>query len=52
MAGLTSFQAGLLTIGYLIAILMTIRVGEKLVQKWGARKPMILGCIITGMGIL
>lgn len=47
----TPFQAGLLTIGYLIAILMTIRVGEKLLQKWGARKPMILGCIITGAGI-
>lgn len=51
-AGLTSFQAGLLTIGYLIAILLTIRVGEKLLRKWGARKPMILGCIITGTGIL
>lgn len=51
-AGLTSFQAGLLTIGYLIAILMTIRVGEKLLQKWGARKPMVLGCVITGTGIL
>lgn len=51
-AGLTSFQAGLLTIGYLIAILLTIRVGEKLLQRWGARKPMILGCIITGAGIL
>lgn len=50
-AGLTSFQAGLLTIGYLIAILLTIRVGEKLLQKWGARKPMILGCMITGTGI-
>jgi DHA2 family multidrug resistance protein-like MFS transporter len=50
-AGLTSFQAGLLTIGYLIAILATIRVGEKLLQKWGARKPMILGCIITSLGI-
>lgn len=51
-AGLTSFQAGLLTIGYLIAILTTIRVGEKLLQKWGPRKPMILGCSITGIGIL
>lgn len=51
-AGLTSYQAGLLTIGYLIAILMTIRVGEKLLQKWGPRKPMLLGCIITGIGIL
>lgn len=51
-AGRTSFQAGLLTIGYLVAILLTIRVGEKLLQKWGARKPMILGCIITGTGVL
>jgi len=50
-AGLSSFQAGLLTIGYLIAILLTIRVGEKLLQKWGARKPMLLGCLITGTGI-
>ncbi len=51
-AGLTSFQAGLLTIGYLIAIVSTIRVGEKLLQKFGARKPMIWGCMITGVGIL
>ena len=51
-AGLSSLQSGLLTIGYLIAILSTIRVGEKLLQKWGARKPMLIGCAITGIGIL
>ena len=51
-AGLSSFQAGLLTVGYLIAILATIRVGEKLLQKWGPRKPMLLGCGITAFGIL
>ena len=51
-AGLSSFQAGLLTVGYLIAILATIRVGEKLLQKWGPRKPMLLGCCITAFGIL
>jgi MFS transporter, DHA2 family, multidrug resistance protein len=51
-AGLSSLQSGLLTIGYLVAILSTIRVGEKLLQKWGARKPMLLGCIITATGIL
>lgn len=50
-AGMSSFQAGLLTLGYLIAILLTIRVGEKLLQKWGARKPMILGSAITASGI-
>ncbi len=51
-AGLSSFQAGLLTIGYLIAILGTIRVGEKLLQRRGARWPMLMGCAITGVGIL
>jgi DHA2 family multidrug resistance protein-like MFS transporter len=51
-AALTSLQSGLMTIGYLVAILSTIRVGEKLLQRWGARKPMLLGCLITGFGIL
>lgn len=50
-AGMSAFQAGLLTIGYLIAILLTIRVGEKLIQKWGAHKPMLLGRAITGLGV-
>jgi MFS transporter, DHA2 family, multidrug resistance protein len=51
-AGLSSMQSGLLTVGYLVAILSTIRVGEKLLQRMGARKPMLLGCAITAMGIL
>ena len=51
-AGLSSLQSGLLTIGYLIAILSTIRVGEKLLQRMGARKPMLIGCAITATGIL
>ena len=51
-AGLSSLQSGLLTIGYLVAILSTIRVGEKLLQRMGARKPMLMGCAITGAGIL
>lgn len=51
-AGLSSLQAGLMTTGYLVAILATIRVGEKLLQLWGPRKPMLLGCAITGLGIL
>jgi MFS transporter, DHA2 family, multidrug resistance protein len=51
-AGLSSLQSGLITIGYLVAILSTIRVGEKLLQKMGPRKPMLLGCYITGVGIL
>jgi MFS transporter, DHA2 family, multidrug resistance protein len=51
-AGLSSLQSGLLTIGYLVAILSTIRVGEKFLQRMGARKPMLMGCAITGVGIL
>lgn len=35
-----------------MAILSTIRVGEKLLQKMGARKPMLMGCAITAAGIL
>ena len=51
-AGLSSMQSGLLTVGYLVAILGTIRVGEKLLQRMGARKPMLLGTAITACGIL
>jgi DHA2 family multidrug resistance protein-like MFS transporter len=51
-AGLSSWQSGLLTVGYLVAILSTVRVGEKLLQRMGARKPMVMGCAITATGIL
>ena len=51
-AGLSTLQSGLLTVGYLVAVLSTIRVGEKLLQKMGARKPMLYGCLITAFGIL
>lgn len=51
-AGLSSLQSGLMTTGYLVAVLSTIRVGEKLLQRWGPRKPMLLGCWITTAGIL
>jgi DHA2 family multidrug resistance protein-like MFS transporter len=50
-SGLSSLQSGLLTVGYLVAVIATIRVGEKLLQKMGYRKPMLLGCWITGAGI-
>ncbi|MFY1027055.1 MFS transporter [Actinobacillus seminis] len=48
---MTAQTAGLLTIGYAIAIIAFIRVGEKLLQRFGARKPMIWGCLITGLSI-
>ena len=49
--GFTSFQSGLLSIGYLICIMITIRIGEKLIKKVGARKPMMIGPLITSIGI-
>lgn len=51
-AGMSALQSGLLTLGYLFAILATIRVGEKLLQRFGPRKPMLWGSMITGVGIL
>ncbi len=51
-AGLSSLQSGLLTVGYLVGVLVTIRIGEKLLQRTGYRKPMLLGCAITCLGII
>lgn len=45
-------QAGMLTLGYAVAIIAFIRVGEKLLQRFGSRKPMIWGCLITGLSIV
>lgn len=50
-AGMSSQQAGLLTLGYALTIVLFIRVGEKLLQKFGARKPMIWGSVIVGIAI-
>jgi DHA2 family multidrug resistance protein-like MFS transporter len=49
--GLSAQTAGLLTLGYAIAIVAFIRLGEKLLQRFGPRKPMIWGCIIVGISI-
>ena len=49
--GLSAQEAGLLTVGYAIAIVAFIRVGEKLLQRFGARKPMIWGSLIVGLSI-
>ena len=49
---LTAKEAGLLTLGYAISIVLFIRVGEKLLQRFGARKPMIWGSLIVGVAII
>lgn len=50
--GLTPFQAGLKSLGYLAMVLLMIRVSEKLLQKLGYKMPMLLGVLITSAGIL
>lgn len=51
-AGLSAQAAGMLTLGYAISIVLFIRVGEKLLQRFGARKPMIWGSLIVGLSIV
>lgn len=43
----SAWDAGLLTIGYAVCIVAFIRVGEKLLQRFGPRKPMIWGALIV-----
>lgn len=49
--GFTAFQSGMLSVGYLVSVLIMIRVGEKVLQKSGARLPMTLGAILAAIGI-
>ncbi|MEI2778264.1 MAG: MFS transporter [Tetrasphaera sp.] len=43
----SAWDAGLLTLGYGVFIIGFIRVGEKLLQRYGPRKPMIWGSAIV-----
>ncbi|MEY8445434.1 MFS transporter [Enterococcus ratti] len=49
--GLNAAKTGMLSIGYLLFVLFSIRIGEKLLQVIGARRPMILGALVSGLGI-
>lgn len=48
---LSPFQTGMMTLGYLVTVLLMIRVGEKLLQRYGARLPMMGGPLIAMVGI-
>lgn len=48
---LTPLQTGMMTLGYLVTVLAMIRVGEKLLQRYGARLPMMTGPVLTAIGI-
>jgi DHA2 family multidrug resistance protein-like MFS transporter len=43
------WKAGLLTIGYAVAIIGFIRVGEKLLRRFGPRRPMVWGASIVAL---
>ena len=45
-------EAGLLTLGYAVVIIAFIRVGEKLLQKFGPRKPMLWATMIVAVTCL
>lgn len=51
-AGWSALESGLLTLGYLVAIVATIRVGERLLRRFGPKKPMMWGTAITAAGIV
>ena len=44
---LSPLQTGMMTLGYLVTVLAMIRVGEKLLQRYGARLPMMTGPLLT-----
>ncbi|RIN83065.1 MFS transporter [Staphylococcus simulans] len=50
--GFTSNQSGMMSITYLITVLVMIRVGEKIMQKLGAKCPMLYGSLLNAAGML
>lgn len=51
-ANFSAQAAGLLTLGYAVSVILFIRVGEKLMRKVGARKPMVWGSLIVATAIV
>lgn len=51
-ASYSSGQAGLITLGYAIFVVAFIRVGEKMMQRYNVRTPMLLGCSIVFVSII
>lgn len=48
----SAFQAGLLMLPYLITLLLVVRLGEKSIKRFGAKRAMVVGPIFTATGIL
>ncbi|WP_294033034.1 MFS transporter [uncultured Moraxella sp.] len=50
--GLTAFEAGVKSLGYVAMVMIMIRISEKLLHKFGYKTPMWLGTAITAVGAL
>src|SRR5699024_10275573 len=48
----SAFQAGLLTLPYLITLLIVVRLGEKSIKRFGAKRALVIGPIFTATGII
>lgn len=48
-ANYSAQQAGMLTLGYAVSVIMLMRTGERLMRKIGARKPMVWGSLIVAI---
>ena len=49
---LTPFEAGLITLPYVVLILFTIRVGEKSIKKYGAKRAIVISPVILAVGVV
>lgn len=49
---LKASEAGLLTLGFAVTIIAFIRLGERLLQRFGPRKPMIWGSLIVAVSCI
>src|SRR5699024_1492272 len=49
---LTPFEAGLVTLPYVVLILFTIRVGEKSINKYGAKRAIFISPIVLTVGVV
>lgn len=47
--GMKPLEAGAFTLGYPLMVVLFIRAGEKLLQRYGPRKPMIWGALLVGL---
>ena len=45
-------QTGMISLTYLIAVLIMIRVGEKILQALGPKRPLLMGSGITALGLV